>query len=103
MKKFLLFLIFIYSTTFFAQQEDAWLFFKDKPNAAAYTANPLTMLTQKAIDRREKQNITIDETDVPIHQSYINNIKNSLGITVLGKSKWLNALHIQGTQTAING
>jgi len=60
------------------------------------------MLTQKAIDRRGKQNITIDETDVPIHQSYINNIKNSLGITVLGKSKWLNALHIQGTQTAIN-
>jgi len=102
MKKFLLFLIFIYSTTFFAQQEDAWLFFKDKPNAAAYIANPLTMLTQKAIDRRGKQNITIDETDVPIHQSYINNIKNSLGITVLGKSKWLNALHIQGTQTAIN-
>ena len=102
MKKFLFFLIFIYSTTFFAQQEDAWLFFKNKPNAAAYIANPLTMLTQKAIDRRGKQNITIDETDVPIYQSYINNIKNSLGITVLGKSKWLNALHIQGTQTAIN-
>lgn len=103
MKKNLLFFVFICSTTFFAQQEDAWLFFKDKPNAAAYIANPLTMLTQKAIDRRGKQNITIDETDVPIYQSYINNIKNSLGITVLGKSKWLNALHIQGTQTAING
>lgn len=101
MKNFLLFFTFIYTTTFFAQQEDAWLFFKDKPNAAPFIASPLTMLSQKAIDRRGMQNVSIDETDVPIHQTYRDAIKNTSGITILGKSKWLNALHIQGSETDI--
>ncbi|WP_439131223.1 S8 family serine peptidase [Polaribacter sp.] len=101
MKKFLLFFAFIYSVTFFAQQEDAWLYLKDKPNAATFIDNPLTMLSQKALDRRAEQNVPIDETDVPLHQVYVDVIKNTSGITILGKSKWLNALHIQGLEADI--
>lgn len=96
---FILYLLFAYTT--FSQQEDAWLFLKDKPNSAAFISNPLTMLSQRAIDRRTKQNITLDEKDVPIHQIYLNEIKNTAGITVLGKSKWMNAIHIQATKTII--
>ena len=38
-------------------QEHAWVYFNDKPDEAAFLASPLTMLTQKALDRRAKQNI----------------------------------------------
>lgn len=96
MKKLLLFLLFTVTFTCFAQQ-DAWVYFNDKPDSANYLANPLTMLTQKSLDRRTAQNIALDVKDVPIFPSYIAQITNSPGITVWAKSKWLNALHIRGS------
>ena len=82
-------------------QEDAWVYFKDKPNAQTYLDNPLTMLTQRALDRRTAQNISLNLTDIPLEVTYINQVKLSSGITVMAKSKWLNALHIRGTQNNI--
>ncbi|CCG53268.1 Probable S8 subtilisin family serine endopeptidase precursor [Flavobacterium indicum GPTSA100-9 = DSM 17447] len=99
-KNFFLFFIFIIQLGF-AQIEDAWVYFNDKPNAATYLANPLSMLTQRSIDRRTAQGISIDVTDVPIEPTYISQIASSTGITVMAKSKWLNALHIRGTQADI--
>jgi hypothetical protein len=95
MKKLLLFLLL---TTFFQSygQEDAWLFLKDKPNKATFLANPLTMLSQRALDRRNTQQVALDSLDVPVDETYYNQIKNETNITVLAKSKWLNAIHIQG-------
>lgn len=82
-------------------QEDAWVYFKDKPSAQTFLDQPLEMLTQRALDRRINQNIVLDLTDVPVEQSYINQVKLSSGITIMAKSKWLNALHIRGTQSNI--
>ena len=96
MKKFILFLLLISPLFGFAQQ-DAWVYFTDKPDSATYLANPLTMLTQKSLDRRTAQNIALDVKDVPIYPSYITQITNANGITVMAKSKWLNALHIRGS------
>lgn len=103
MKKLLFFLFLTLSFSSFAQLEDAWLFLKDKPDAATFLANPLTMVSQKAVDRRNIQNIDFDEKDVPIHADYYNQLKNEGNIIILGKSKWLNAVHIQGTVSQING
>lgn len=100
MKKILLSLLLLASFVGFAQQ-DAWIYFTDKPDSATYLANPLTMLTQKSLDRRTAQNIALDVTDVPIFPSYISQITNANGITVMAKSKWLNALHIRGSVTDI--
>jgi subtilisin family serine protease len=44
----------------------------------------------------------LDISDVPIYQYYINQITSSTGITVKAKSKWLNCLHVRGTQANIN-
>ena len=38
---------------------------------------------------------------MPISQNYIDQVVASSGITVLAKSKWLNALHVRGLQTDI--
>ncbi|RTY95327.1 S8 family serine peptidase [Flavobacterium sp. GT3R68] len=82
-------------------QEDAWIYFNDKPNSQFYFDNPLQMLSQRALDRRTTQNISLDIKDVPIHQPYIDQITASFGITVKAQSKWMNALHIRGTQADI--
>ena len=101
MKKLLLFL---FLATYFqaTAQEDAWVFLKDKPNKITFLEHPLTMLTQRALDRRSKLNISLDSKDVPIDETYYNQIKKDVNITVLAKSKWLNAIHIQGEIADIN-
>lgn len=96
MKKITL-LLLIFSSFLATAQEDAWIYFADKPDAAFYLANPLQMLSQRALDRRVAQNIALDNKDVPISVSYINQVTNATGITVKAKSKWLNALHVRGT------
>lgn len=83
-------------------QEDAWVYFNAKPDSQAYIDNPLTMLTQRSLDRRAIQNIALDIKDVPVHQSYIDQISAANGIAVMAKSKWFNALHIRGAQVDID-
>lgn len=82
-------------------QEDAWVYFKDKPSAQLFLNKPLDMLTQHSLDRRTNQSISLDASDVPVEKSYFSQIKASAGITIMANSKWLNALHIRGTQADI--
>ena len=99
MKKLVFVLLII--TTVAQAQEDAWVYFNAKADVATYLANPLTMLTQRSLDRRVAQSIALDFKDVPLDQSYIDQITASTGITVMAKSKWLNALHIRGVEADI--
>uniref|UniRef100_UPI00404B41FE S8 family peptidase n=1 Tax=Flavobacterium sp. TaxID=239 RepID=UPI00404B41FE len=101
-----MFRIFITSIVLFFSslswsQEDAWIYFNSKPGAAIYLENPSLMLSQAALDRRSNQNIAIDFIDVPIHQAFVEIIENQLDIEVFAQSKWLNAVHVRGTQVAI--
>jgi hypothetical protein len=98
MKKILFLLVFLAFAGLYAQ-EDAWVYFTDKPDAETYLANPLSMLTQRALDRRAAQGIALDEKDVPVSQAYIDQVAAS--VTVMAKSKWLNALHVRGSQPDI--
>ena len=92
----------IFLTTFISAQEHAWVYLSDKENVNDYLANPLTMLSQRALDRRNAQGIAVDYVDVPITPSYITDISNATGITYVGASKWMNAIHVTGSQANIN-
>ena len=92
---FLLFFSFVFSQT-----ELVFVYFKDKPNASAFLANPLSELSQKALDRRINLGIAITAQDAPIETSYIQNIQN-LGFTVNDKSKWLNGVAVNATAAQI--
>jgi serine protease AprX len=96
MQKIILIVFISFSLVSFSQEEDAWVYFNAKPNAATFLSNPLTMLTQRSLDRRTLQNIPLDNKDVPVHQPYIDQIEAADGITVFAKSKWLNAVHVRG-------
>lgn len=85
-----------------AQNEDAWVYLSDKPEAEYYLNNPLEMLSQRALDRRIAQSISLDEYDVPVYVAYREQIQAVEGISVLAQSKWLNALHVRGSQENIN-
>lgn len=104
MKKTVSFTIFLLIQSFVSSQEieDAWVYFKDKPSSNTYLSNPISMLTQRAIDRRSNQSIPIDMIDVPLEANYVNAVDETAGITVKARSKWLNALHVQGTKAAID-
>lgn len=102
MKTKLLSLTLFFSIFSLFAQEDAWVYFKDKPSEALFYSTPIHMLTQRALDRRTRFNIPIDYKDVPVESSYVSAISNATGISIKAKSKWLNALHILGTKNNID-
>jgi len=95
----LLFFLAIFS--FAHAQEHARIFFTDKADVANSIANPQTILTPKAVARKQKFSIPIGETDVPVNENYITSLKSQPGITVKSKSKWFNMAHVIGSQTDI--
>lgn len=97
-----LFLTIGFSLNVFSQQEDAWVYFNDKPNSDISINNPISILTQKAIDRKQAHNIAIDFRDVPVDESYISEVKTQTGVTILAKSKWFNSVHVRGDEMSIN-
>lgn len=101
MRKLLSFLSLYISLLSFSQTELVFVYFKDKPNAQTYIANPSLELSAKAILRRQNLGIAIDEKDAPIEPTYIQNIQN-LGYTVTDKSKWLNGVAVNATPAQIN-
>ncbi len=101
MKHLILFISILLSQINWGQTEDAWIFFLDKPQADTFLSQPLLMLSQRSFDRRARLNINPDLKDVPVDSNYINQINSAQGILYKGKSKWLNAVHVQGNQTDI--
>ena len=100
-RKIFMLLLLQISITATAQQ-DAWIYLTDKADVATSLANPITILSQKSIDRKQHHNIAIDERDVPVNETYISDLKTQTGITVMAKSKWFNAVHVRGTEADIN-
>ncbi len=101
MSKLPLFLLLLGFCTGFSQEEHAWVYFTDKANVVQALADPTTILTQKAIDRKNLHGIAIDEKDVPVTESYVTIVAGQSGISVKARSKWFNCVHVLGTQATI--
>ena len=84
-----------------AQTSYYWVKFTDKNNNG-YTVNtPQQFLTQRAIDRRTRANIAIDESDLPITQTYINAIAPYTE-NIVHRLKWINTVVIAVTDSTFN-
>jgi serine protease AprX len=60
-------------------------------NGSPYTiGNPSAYLSARSIARRTNQGIAVDMTDIPVNQTYINQV-NATGAQVFQRSKWMNA------------
>ena len=92
-EKVLYVLVILTYKSFFAN--DFYLiYFKDKKGTQYTLGNPNSFLSEKSIDRRRKQKIVIDSSDLPVSSFYVNQIKN-LGYEIHGISKWLNAVLVR--------
>src|ERR1700739_2391187 len=73
---------------------------KDKGNSPYSLNNPLQFLSQRAIDRRNRYNIPIDSTDLPVSPAYIDSIANAGSVTILSTSRWFNQVCIKTSDSS---
>ncbi len=72
------------------------LYLKDKDlDHTPFSVNrPSEFLSQRSIDRRKRQGIPVDLTDLPVAPAYEEQVAEA-GIEIVGKSKWNNTLLIR--------
>ncbi|SMD44683.1 Por secretion system C-terminal sorting domain-containing protein [Aquiflexum balticum DSM 16537] len=87
----LLFITFLVGLSFsvFGQNRYA-VHFKFKPQESYSLSNPSDFLTQKSIERRERQQIAMDSLDLPVSQKYLEQLESSVNM-IFYSSHWLNA------------
>ncbi len=68
--------------------------FTDKANNTFSINTPEAFLSERAIQRRAKQNIAITEEDLPVTQFYLDSLQK-MNVNVLWPSKWLNGAIIE--------
>jgi len=82
-----------------------WVYLKDKgPNAMAKLNNPLSIVTQRSLDRRSKVKPAgelLDYTDIPLYSEYVNIV--SRNVTKLRHNiKWLNSMSVEVSREQIS-
>lgn len=74
--------------------------FTDKNNSPYSITQPSAFLSPRAIERRSRQHIDIKINDLPVNPSYVAGV-SATGAQILARSKWLNAVVIHVSDTAI--
>lgn len=96
---FFFFLFFIWSSLALAQQQKTYFVtFKDKASNSFSIVQPEQFLTAKALQRRQKCKVALDEKDLPVSQTYIDQIQ-SIGAQLLYPIKWLNGVVVRSDAT----
>ncbi|MFT5280472.1 MAG: serine protease AprX, partial [Bacteroidia bacterium] len=71
-----------------------WVGFMDKDNTPFTITDPIQFLSQRSIDRRTNQGISLDQKDLPVDPNYVFQVA-SAGAAILNKSKWFNGVSIE--------
>ena len=77
-----------------------WVQFTDKANSPYSIDNPEEYLSQRALDRRARLNIAIDEYDIPVNPQYLQAVADC-GAQLLNPSKWLNGVSVATNSQAV--
>lgn len=95
MRHVLLGILFLIPSFLLAQTSPKvyWFQFTDKANTPYSLSQPLEFLSQRALDRRNRQDIALDSTDLPVDPAYIQAVINEGGV-YLTHSKWFNSVSV---------
>jgi serine protease AprX len=93
-RNLLLLLLLLLTSGAEAQVNRYMVFFKDKDNSTFSVSQPETYLSQRAINRRLKNDVEISVQDLPVNANYVNEVKQTGALTYY-TSRWFNALLIQ--------
>lgn len=72
----------------------------DKHGTPFSLSRPSRFLSAKAIERRVRQHLELDSTDLPVNPAYLGAIR-SKGVDVVGVSKWNNTAIVRTTDPAL--
>lgn len=77
-----------------------WVQLKDKKGTEFSINKPEAFLSARALQRRARQHIAIDETDLPVSKVYLDTLKKR-GLEIVHSSKWLNGATVRTSDTAL--
>jgi serine protease AprX len=100
LRPYLLISLFLFQRVY-AQEYKYLVHLKDKTNNGFSLSNPASFLSEKSIQRRVKQNLRIDSTDLPVTASYVDSLSSLPALKVLNKSRWFNQVLIGLTDTSV--
>lgn len=104
-----LFLLCLSLSSFVSAKDKAWhrvalkktyiyrLYLHDKHGTSYRLSEPEAFLSPRSIERRRRQGLAIDSTDLPVSTTYLNSIRQA-GLNVLGTSKWLNTILVASSK-----
>lgn len=84
-----------------AQQKKHLIYFKDKKDNGYSLNEPEKFLTKRALERRKKQEIVLQENDLPVNPNYVEKIKKE-GAKVWYTSRWLNAVMVEADENTLS-
>lgn len=74
--------------------------FSDKNNSPYSIDNPEEFLTQRSLDRRSSQGISIQENDIPVNPQYLQGVSQT-GANLLFATRWFNGVTVETTDPAV--
>lgn len=77
-----------------------WIAFADKNGTAYRVDHPEEFLSARAIERRSRQGIAVDESDLPLSAAYLQRVA-ALGAHIVHQSKWLNGCTVRATESQV--
>jgi len=95
---FILFILAAFQATAQIAPDKYYIQFTDKNNSPYSLDHPEEFLTQRALQRREKQNIPIMENDLPVNPQYLQGVAD-VGVQLLNATRWLNGVTIYTTDS----
>lgn len=78
----------------YAQDSQYMVFFTDKDGTQYSVDQPQEFLSDRAIARRIKYNISISQSDLPVNEGYVAQLE-SVGAEVFYRSRWMNGVLAQ--------
>ena len=73
---------------------------RDKAATSYSLDAPQQFLSKKSLERRRRQGISVDSTDLPVCKAYIHQFEVR-GVKILGTSRWQNTILVQSADSAL--
>jgi hypothetical protein len=93
LRPLIIFLLFLFQRAS-AQEFKFLVQFRDKKNNGFSVQDPSAYLSEKSIQRRLKQHILIESTDLPLTAAYVDSLAAIPSLRILNKSRWFNQVLI---------
>ena len=74
------------------------LYLTDKQGSHYSLEHPTRFLSRRSVERRKRQGLPLDSTDLPVSERYVRLIENK-DVAVVGKSRWHNTLLVRVKDT----